>query len=209
MKRVAAQVVNQRAQPFWGIVASVDPSIPAVRLMRQPENVLTGWLPILQQSAGNGVTIVSMPLPGQQAYAVPDMGEAEHGVVVGFAHNNSAPLPGMPNAPGSAGTPNTTKVALAAGETGIVGAGGSVIRLAANGDIYFKAGSGTMKFDSHLTVNGNVTAQQDIKAVGNIIDLNGTGGGGALATLRTAYDAHKHGNVVNGGGTTDLSDHLV
>lgn len=209
MKEEAARVLNQMGRPHWGFVESVDPQGPRVRIRRQPENVLSGWLPVLQQAAGANMTTVTVPLPGWMAFVQPDFGEAEHGVVVGFAHNDGATLPALPNVPGSLGTPNTGTVPLAAGETAFVGAGGSMLRFASNGDIYWKAGSGTIKLDSHLTVNGNVTAQEDIKAVGNIIDLNGAGGGGTLNTLRQAYDAHKHGNVVNGGGTTDLSDHPV
>ena len=205
IKRVAAGLINQRAHGRWGIVESVNPDGPLVRVMIQPDNVLSGWIPVLQQAAGAGATFLTVPEPGWQAFLNFDHGEHEHGVVVGFAHNDGAALPALPNAPGSGGTPSAGKIALAPGESAFLGPFGSAFRFNANGDIFMQPGSGTLKIDGHLTVNGNVTAQQNITAVQQITDLNGTGGGGTLSALRTAYDNHRHGDVVNGGGTTDVT----
>ena len=185
MKRVAAQVVNTRAQPRWGIVQSVDPSGPLVRVMLQPEGVLTGWLPVLQQSAGPGATFFTVPAPGWQALILPDMGEAEHGIVAAFSHSNASPLPATANAIGTGGTPNATTAPLVAGETVIRAASGSVIRLTAGGDVFMQPGSGVVKIDGSIVCNGDVSDRH-----------------GSLDRLRGHFNAHDHGNVQAGGSNT-------
>lgn len=205
IKRIVAQVLNTRAQPRWGFVRNVRAigSQVQVRMETQPEGVLTGWLPVLATAAGATGAAITVPMVGWQGFIAPDLGEAEHGVVLGFTHSDMAPLPGIPNAPGTGGTPNTAAAPLQAGETVMV-AFGSTLRLNANGDILAHPGSGTFKVDGHMTVNGNITAELtitaklDVVAVRNIIDLNGIGGGGTLAALRTSYDIHLH---LNSGGS--------
>lgn len=185
VKRVALQAVQGRGQPRWGIVESVDPSGPLVRLKLQPEGVLTGWLPIVHPSASGAGTAVSIPTPGDQALTVTDCGEAEHAVVVGFSHSTAAPLPQVPNAPGTGGTPSTTAAPARIGEY-IVYAHGSVVRLVEGGDIYLKPGSGFVRIDGTLTVNGSVLATGAVVA--------GRGGGDEVD-----LQLHEHPTAAPGG----------
>lgn len=188
IKRQAAAMDAQAGQPRWGIVQNVDPSRPAVRVLMQPEGVLSGWLPVVQPSAGPGVSSGVIPLAGWMAFVLPDLGDAEHGVVIGFAHNDGATLPKPPNAPGTGGTPSTTPAPLVAGEWFIT-AFGSTVRLCANGDLLLVPGSGTVKIDGNLTVNGYVRAQGAIVA--------GYGGGDQVGvqTHTHTQPADTHGDT--------------
>ena len=211
MKRQAAEVANTRGVPRWGFVESVDPTRPAVRVLLQPENALTGWLPIAQQGAGGNATSVTIPVPGWQALVVSDTGDIEHGTVVGFAHSDAQQIPATPNAAGTGGTPNGSTTPYTAGETVLASPGGSVVRLGAGGSLYLKPGGGTVAIDGSLTVNGNLTVQQNITAVQNITDLNGAHG--TMGALRTAYDTHTHQvpNVQAGSSTptTTITNEVV
>src|SRR5581483_1785282 len=85
IRRIASEVISTKGSPFWGLVASVDPTRPAVRVQRMPDGELTGWLPVL----GTAQTGATIPVVGWQAYIVPDQDDAEHGVVCDFAHSDA------------------------------------------------------------------------------------------------------------------------
>ena len=165
MKRHAAALDGQTGQPRWGIVASVDATggQVRVRVRTQPEDVLSGWLPVLYQSAGPGAFAGIIPVPGWVAFVQPDLGDAEHGVVTGFAHNDAGTLPPSPVVPGTGGVKNSASAPYAAGAWVLV-ANGSVIRLSAVGDIFLSPGSGIVKIDGNLTVNGYIRADGAITA---------------------------------------------
>lgn len=169
----ASAMDNMEGRPRFGIVASVEPSGPSVRVRIQPEDVLSGWLPILSPAGGDGAAVV-VPKPGWVAFLVPDLGDAGHGVVLGFVHTDGAPLPSVPEAPGAGGVQSDESVPARSGEW-IVRAFGSVIRMTPSGDIYMRPASGTVKIDGNLTVNGNVSDKI-----------------GSLDRLRTRYNAHIH-----------------
>ena len=69
-------------QPRFGTVSSVDAKSGLVRVLLQPENVLTGWLPVLSPWVGAGWGFWAPPQPGDQVLVLPQEGEMEHGVVV-------------------------------------------------------------------------------------------------------------------------------
>ncbi len=87
LKGQAAALDRGQGQPRFGIVTSVDPSAYAARVALQPENVLTGWLPILSPWVGGGWGFVALPSPGDQVLVVPQEGDAEHGVVIGSSYS--------------------------------------------------------------------------------------------------------------------------
>ena len=120
MKAAAAAVASAQGQPRWGSVINIDAPRGAVRVLMQPENVLSGWLPLALQSAGAGMTMLTVPTVGSQAFVIPDTGDAEHGVVVGFAHNDGAQVPKAPAVNGTGGTPSTTMAPLTPGNDGTV-----------------------------------------------------------------------------------------
>lgn len=62
---------------------------------------------------------------------------------------------------------------------------------------------------SQVNINAPLTlVTGDLKVTGNITDLE-TSNSVTVAQLRSAYDAHKHGGVTTGGGSTSTTDHPV
>ena len=190
LKRHAAGMDQSRGVARWGTVQSVNPVGPRVKMLMHPDEVLTGWMPVGQPSATAGTSFGTVPSPGDQGFVIPDMGEANHGVVVCFAHSDASPQPDAPNANGTNGTASAAAAPRVAGEVVIV-AFGSVVRVAASGAIYLKPGNGTVQIDGNLVCNGDVSDRH-----------------GSLDRLRQNYDSHKHGNVQTGGGFTGLTDRV-
>jgi len=67
----------------FGLVSSFDPSAYAARVLIQPENVLSGWLPILSVWVGAGWGLAAPLTPGAQVLVIAQEGDAEQGVIVG------------------------------------------------------------------------------------------------------------------------------
>jgi phage baseplate assembly protein V len=67
----------------FGLVSSFDPAAYAARVMVQPENVLSGWLPVLSAWVGNGWGLAAPLTPGDQVLLLAQEADAEHGVILG------------------------------------------------------------------------------------------------------------------------------
>ncbi len=190
MRRQAAQQDASSGQPRWGTVANVDSANQLARVLLQPDGVLTGWLPIASAGAGPGWGVVSIPTAGQQAFVIPDGGDAQHGVIVGFGHSTASAPPKVPSA--AAGDGNSPSNGQP-GETLLVHASGACIRLCADGTIYIRAPQ--VNIDGDLHVSGDVFDRKDAH--------------GTLQTLRAAHNQHHHTNVGTGGGTSAIPDVLT
>ena len=188
VKRAAAEGINSTGTPRWGVVTSVKVSQSGVyvRASLQPEDTMTGWLPVTQCAAGGNMTVLTVPEPGWQAFVIPDLGHAEHGVVVGFSHSDAVPMPTVPDDIGAGGRD------LAPGETLLMGPGGAVFLRLSAGVAYLK---------------GNLHVEGDIVASGDISDHNSEHE--TLADFRSAYDAHKHSGVQSGSAVSGTTDHAI
>ena len=92
--RLQAESVRRRsAQPRIGIVASSDSSTATARVLLQPENALTGWLPVLTSWSGAGWGLISSPSTGDQVLVICQEGDAAHGIIVGSLYSNSVRPP--------------------------------------------------------------------------------------------------------------------
>ena len=196
IQRMISEALAQQPQNRWGIVKSVDPVRVAVRVLIQPEGVLTGWLPLLLPGASSGWSMLSMPSVGDMAMVTADAGDAL-GAVIGFAHNDTRPAPTAPNGLTGGNAVNVP------GEFLLVGKGGNVVRLCADGTLLIV---GDINVRGSITTTGSIHALGNVLANGSVTDLNGTGGGGTLQALRAAYDIHKHTGIQRGGGITDTTD---
>ena len=58
---------GQSGQARCGIVQSFDPATYCAKVTLQPENVLTGWLPIATAWVGAGWGLAAPPSPGAPA----------------------------------------------------------------------------------------------------------------------------------------------
>jgi phage baseplate assembly protein gpV len=130
LKSQAAAMDRAQGQPRFGVVASVDAARYAARVKLQPENVLTGWLPILSPWVGAGWGVVCPPSPGDQVLVLPQEGDAENGVIVGSSFSDAHRAPQAP-----------------LGEIWLVHASGSFLKLASDG---------TVRVQGDLHVDGDV-----------------------------------------------------
>lgn len=164
LKGEAGRLDQIQAQPRFGLVTSVDPVNATVRVMMQPEAVLSGWLPILSPWVGAGWGMSCPPSPGDQVLVLAQEGDAEHGVVVGRAFSSVANAPPAP-----------------AGELWLVHKSGSFLKLVSDGsvqisgdlhvagDVYDKVGSLNSlrtRYDGHIHTDsrGGATSTTESQA---------------------------------------------
>ena len=108
-------------QARFALVTSVDPVNATARVNLQPENVLTGWLPVLSPFVGAGWGIACPPSPGDQVLVIAQEGDAEHGIIVGRAFSQATPAP-----------------AAESGEFWLVHKSGSFLKLMNDGTVQIK-----------------------------------------------------------------------
>ena len=92
----SAQLDQSSAQPRLALVSSVNPAQASVRVMIQPENVLSGWLPVGSAWVGAGWGMCCLPSPGDQVLVLWQEGDAEHGIVVCRLWSSDATPPNAP-----------------------------------------------------------------------------------------------------------------
>jgi phage baseplate assembly protein gpV len=122
----------------FGLVSSFDPNAYAARVMLQPENVLSGWLPILSAWVGAGWGLAAPLTPGDQVLVVAQEGDAEHGVIVGCVWS-AVDQP----------------MAVPAGELWMRHRSGSFMKLLNDGTISLFAG--TVNVAGNLVVSGDIS----------------------------------------------------
>jgi phage baseplate assembly protein gpV len=164
LKGEAGRLDQIQAQPRFGLVTSVDPVNATVRVMLQPESVLSGWLPVMSPWVGAGWGMSCPPAPGDQVLVLAQEGDAEHGIVVGRAFSSVASAPQAPS-----------------GELWLVHQSGSFLKLQNDGtvrvsgdlhvagDVYDSHGSLAMlrgHYDQHIHTDSrggptSTTSQQD------------------------------------------------
>ncbi|WP_297490723.1 phage baseplate assembly protein V [Acidocella sp.] len=83
IKANAGGLDGQAGVARFGLVSSFDPAVYAARILLQPENVLTGWLPVISPWVGAGWGLAAPLLPGAQVLVIAQEGDAEQGVVMG------------------------------------------------------------------------------------------------------------------------------
>ena len=163
LRRDAEALVASIAQPRYATVASVDPATHSVRVMIQPDGVLSGWIPDGQAfaSGGQGAIIVAPPAVGDQVAVDFPHGDADHPRITGrlFSSVDAPPV-----------SPVTGKP-VQPGEVGIFQPGSAFIH--GTGGRWFIGGD--------LVVTGTITS------TGDVSDAHGS-----LDRLRGAYDGHDH-----------------
>lgn len=215
VKRHVSNMDAQNAQPRFGVVQSYNPNNHTARVMIQPEEVLSGWLPVATGMSSNGWGIVVPPIIGTQVLMTPVDGDNGSMVIVGSVYSKTNQPPKPSAAIAGAAAP------VVPGEIALVSQDGNVvIRLGADGTLYIKS-SVSVNIETQTanvtsptinvvaTTGLNVTAPLskftgNIIATGDISDQNAARG--TLAGLRTNYDTHAHTGVQPGGGTTGTTN---
>jgi phage baseplate assembly protein gpV len=140
VKARAGALDNLAGVARFGLVSSFDPVAYAARVMLQPENVLSGWLPILSAWVGNGWGFAAPLTPGDQVLVVAQEADAEHGVIVGCVWSAVDKAPAAPG-----------------GELWLQHQTGSFLKLHNDGTIAMQAGS--VNVTGNLVVSGNISDQ--------------------------------------------------
>ncbi len=138
VKARAAALDGMSAQARFGVVASFDSSAYAARVMMQPENLLSGWLPVLAGWIGAGWGMAAPLSPGDQVMVLAQEGDAEQAVVVGRVWSNAQPPPAAP-----------------VGKLWLVHQTGAFIKLHNDGTIAMQASTVTIAGD--LMVSGEIS----------------------------------------------------
>lgn len=138
VKARAAALDGMSAQARFGVVVSFDAAAYAARVMVQPENLLSGWLPVLSSWIGSGWGMAAPLSPGDQVMVLGQEGDAEQSVVLGRLWSSAEPAPGAP-----------------VGEFWLVHRTGSFIKLRNDGTITIQAS--TVSIEGNLMVSGEIS----------------------------------------------------
>lgn len=104
MRRIAEAAVARSGEPLHGIVSAVDPVNHAVKVIVQPSNVESGWLPVASMSCGQ-MRICSIPDINEHVSLMAMEGDAEHLLVMASQFDTvvmppKSPATGAPAQPG-------------------------------------------------------------------------------------------------------------
>lgn len=124
----------------FGLVSSFDPATYSAKVLIQPENVLSGWLPIISAWVGAGWGLAAPLPPGAQVLVIAQEGDAEQGVIVG-----------------SVWSAVDKPLAAPAGELWMQHQSGSFVKLMNDGTITLNAS--TVNITGSLVVSGDVSDQ--------------------------------------------------
>lgn len=193
MRREAVRVMAKKASTRLGIVTSYKPETYQCKVRLQPENTLTGWLPVGTIWIGNNWGLYCPPSPGDQVLVEFQEDDVNHGVVTMrlFDQNTNKPL------------------GVVAGEFWIVHKGGSFIKIT-NDDFVLCHGEEkiecTSKAINILATGDNVHIKSDkkvhVEASEIDLDNNGTLHKIVHDAMVTLFNTHTHTGVQTGGGTT-------
>ncbi|MBL0386232.1 hypothetical protein JJB07_06145 [Tumebacillus sp. ITR2] len=98
IKWIVREMMNAKSFVLEGIVTSVDPTPPCkVKVMLEPYSIETGWLRVSTPYGGNGFGLV-LPPPeqGVPVKVIFDMGDIQHGTVIGAVFSEAMSVPDAP-----------------------------------------------------------------------------------------------------------------
>ena len=94
MRHAAEQAASRTTHMRLGTRTSYDPTSYAVKVLIQPDNVETGFIPLVPQWCGNGWGFFAPPPQGAQVAVQFEMGYRDNGVCLGaIASDVDRPLP--------------------------------------------------------------------------------------------------------------------
>ncbi len=124
----------------FALVSSFDPAAYAARVLVQPENVLSGWLPVLSSWVGAGWGMAVPLTPGDQVLVLAQEGDAEQGVILGCVWSAV-----------------DTPMNVPSGELWLQHQSGSFFKLKNDGTVVMQAP--TVTVTGNLMVTGNISDQ--------------------------------------------------
>ncbi|MBU3625740.1 hypothetical protein ICN48_05760 [Polynucleobacter sp. JS-Safj-400b-B2] len=205
LKSTAQQATQGRANTRHGTISSYDAGAYAVKVMLQPDNVETGWLPLKSIFIGNGWGIFCPPSIGDAVEIDYQEGDNEVGSVgMRFFNDQDRPLP------------------CPSGEFWLVHKSGASIKSTNNGMLTLSDPSGTVlqlsndgnvRITGNLIVSGNTTTKGNTETDGTTLSKGAITGQGGMA-VSGGNGASVAGNLaVSGGDVTadsiSLKNHLT
>lgn len=203
MRALAQQATQNRAATRHGLVTSYDPNAYAVKVTLQPDNVVTGWIPLKSAWIGNGWGLFCPPSIGDAVEV--DFQEDDGGVGsagLRFFNDADRPLP------------------CPSGEFWLVHKTGASIKSTNDGKLTLTDPSGTawqLSNDGNMRVTGNLIVSGTTTSKGQIIGQGGmavSGGPGAtvagnlevtdgnITADGIGLKEHTHNGVQPGSGNT-------
>lgn len=183
MRREAERILSVKTFPRFGVIQNYDPNTYRAKVMIQPENILSGWLPISSEYVGSGFGLFIGPAIGDTVLCQFVDGDFGMGVI----GSGKIFLPTMP------------PVACPSGQVMLIHSSGTFIKLMNAGDLDMNvAGNLDLAVTGNLnaTVTGNATITSPnpvtVSAPSTVIEGNlevtgdisgGTGSGGGTATF--------------------------
>lgn len=189
-------MIAQQANTRQAVVTSYDPNQYAAKVLLQPENIETGFLPVATEWVGASWGIFCPPTAGD----VVDVHFQEWGKNAGYISKRFF---------GALASP----LAVQSGEFWLVHKSGSFLKFTNDGKVALNTQS-----DLNATVGGatNITSSQDVTvttpnlvvkgnilATGDITDQTGTTNQ-SMRDSRGIYDTHTHPGIQPGGGDTGI-----
>ncbi|MBX9901258.1 MAG: phage baseplate assembly protein V [Burkholderiaceae bacterium] len=196
MRQAAHMATQGQAQTRIGIVTSFDQNTYSAKVLLQPENKETGWLPCTSAWTGNGWGLFCPPSSGDMVQVEFQEGGQSAGFIVGrFFNDIERPLQ------------------VPSGEWWLVHKQGAFIKLTndakllVNSQVEIDVTTPTLNItvagNANLSVSGNITSSAaawnhtgDVNVSGTVTASTDVVGGGK--SLKT----HKHSGVVAGGAQT-------
>lgn len=174
----------------WAVLSAYDPSTFSVKATLQPEDVETGFMPLLSPWVGPNWGAFFAPDLGAQLLVLFQEGGAQAPIGALFAFSTVMP-----------------PLAVQSGEMLIQHASGSLLHFDNGGNVTLSAAAaatinapGGLTINANTTINGNTQNNGNVQASGSIADLNAAHG--SMGSLRAAYDGHTHPGVQTGSGST-------
>ena len=178
MRMQATNAFGDRASTRLAIVDSYDPNTYSAKVRIQPEDIISGWLPVLSQWVGNGWGMFAPPAIGDLVEVQFQEDSFQAGLICQrFFNDINRPL----NVP--------------SGEFWLQHKSGAFFKLLNNGSATFSDGKGAT-----VTLNGDGTISSTastwthtghLKVTGDITDQIATNSR-TLAGVRSVFNAHVH-----------------
>jgi phage baseplate assembly protein gpV len=182
IRREVARVIGQIALNRVGVVTSYDPATYSAKVLLQPENTETGWLPIATAWSGNGWGLFCPPSPGDVVDVHFQEGGKDAGII-GLRHygNKFTPKP------------------VPSGEFWLAHQSGSYLKFFNDGGVIVNTahnlialvgGAVTMNAAAGYFLTGDVNVFGNLTVSGDISDQFGANG--TIQNIRDVYDTHTH-----------------
>lgn len=184
MKLAASMMLGGRAICRVGIVSAYQgkPFSAKVRIM--PEDVETGWLPIVTVFGASGWGLAAAPVVNAQAVVIYQESDPDVGMVLGFLFSLADQPPGP----------------VAAGDMWLTHSTGSLLKFTGDGNVSINANAKMLLQASEFDFTGNMKVTGDVHATGTVTGDTDVKAG----PLGVSGIGHKHPGVTSGPSLTGL-----